>query len=124
MRKHLLWTIAALTLSAPALANEGHHEEGKAAGQTVTVKGEVLDMTCYIDHQAMGAKHAACAKTCIESGLPVGLKGEDGKTYLLVGQHKPINKQLAPYAAKVITVQGKFVSRDGFHMIENAEVVQ
>ncbi|OGR91909.1 MAG: hypothetical protein A2992_08195 [Elusimicrobia bacterium RIFCSPLOWO2_01_FULL_59_12] len=113
-------------LCAPAIALEGHHQEGKeaAAGQTVTVKGEVLDMACYIDHHAMGAKHADCAKTCIESGLPVGIKGEDGMTYLLIGEHKPINKQLIPYASKTITVKGKFVSRDGFNMIENVEIVK
>jgi hypothetical protein len=94
------------------------------AAEEVTVKGEVLDMVCYLDHGASGEKHAACAKTCIESGTPVGLKGEDGKVYLLVGEHKPLNKELAAHAAKTITVKGKLVSRDGINMIENAEVVK
>jgi type 1 fimbria pilin len=89
---------------------------------TVTVKGEVLDMACYLDHGAHGEKHAQCAATCIESGLPVGIKGEDGKTYLLIGEHKPLNSTLAQYAGKTITVKGKFVSRDGINMIENAEI--
>ena len=115
-------------LARNTIAHEGHHDEGQEAlsgkAQTVTVKGEVLDMACYIDHNATGAKHADCAKTCIESGLPVGIKGEDGKTYLLIGEHKPINKLLTPYAAKTITVRGKAVSRDGFNMIENAEIVK
>jgi hypothetical protein len=89
---------------------------------TVTVKGEVLDMACYLDHGAHGEKHAQCAATCIESGLPVGIKGEDGKTYLLIGEHKPLNKTLAGYAGKTITVKGKLASRDGINMIENAEI--
>jgi type 1 fimbria pilin len=92
------------------------------ADSTVTVKGEVLDMACYLDHGAHGEKHAQCAATCIESGLPVGIKGEDGKTYLLIGEHKPLNSTLAQYAGKTITVKGKFVSRDGINMIENAEI--
>ena len=103
-----------------------HHVAAAPAGQsqTVTVKGEVLDMVCYIDHNATGKKHAACAKTCIESGLPVGLKGEDGKTYLLVGEHKPLNKELAAYAAQTITVRGKLAGRDGILMLENVEIVK
>jgi hypothetical protein len=94
----------------------------RAADEQVTVKGEVLDMVCYLDHGAHGEKHAQCAATCIESGMPVGIKGEDGKTYLLVGEHKPLNKTLAAYAGKTITVKGKLASRDGINMIENAEI--
>ena len=88
----------------------------------VTVKGEVLDMACYLDHGAHGDKHAKCASACIESGLPVGIKGEDGKTYLLIGEHKPLNKTLAEYGGKTITVKGKLATRDGINMIENAEI--
>jgi hypothetical protein len=94
----------------------------RAAGEQVTVKGEVLDMACYLDHGAHGEKHAECAATCISSGLPVGIKGEDGRTYLLIGEHKPLNSVLAEYAGKTITVKGKLVSRDGISMIENAEI--
>ncbi|MGA2604058.1 MAG: hypothetical protein ABSG14_07505 [Verrucomicrobiia bacterium] len=92
------------------------------ADSAVTVKGEVLDMACYLDHGAHGEKHAGCAAKCIESGLPVGIKSEDGKTYLLIGEHKPLNSELAQYAGKTITVKGKLVSRDGINMIENAEI--
>ena len=95
-----------------------------ASDQTVTVKGEVIDMVCYTDSGASGKDHADCAKTCISAGLPVGLKGEDGKVYLLIGDHKPMNKELAKYAAQTITVKGKGVSRDGVNMIENAEIVK
>ena len=92
--------------------------------EAVSVTGEVLDMACYLDHGAHGEKHAECAKTCIESGLPVGIKDKDGKVYLIIGEHKPLNKELAAYAAKTITVKGKLVSRDGISMIANAEIVK
>ena len=95
-----------------------------ASDQNVTVKGEVVDMVCYTDSGASGKDHADCAKTCISEGLPVGLKGEDGKVYLLIGDHKPMNKELVEYAAKTITVKGKGVSRDGVNMIENAEILK
>ena len=104
----------AAVVSAAAPAND----------QTVTVKGEVIDMVCYTDSGKSGKDHADCAKVCISSGLPVGLKGEDGKVYLLVGEHKPMNDELAKYAAQIISVRGKEVSRDGVNMIENAEIVR
>ena len=66
-----------------------------ATPAVVSVTGEVLDMACYLDHGAHGEKHAECAKTCIESGLPVGIKSSDGKVYLVIGEHKPLNKELA-----------------------------
>ena len=130
MKRLVLTSVLGMGLAVAGFAHEGHHDEGKEAlkgeqtAQTVTVKGEVVDMACYIDHKATGAEHADCAKTCITSGLPVGLKGQDGKTYLLIGEHKPLNSMLAQYAAKTITVKGKVVSRDGFNMIENAEIVK
>jgi len=117
---------AALFAASPIIAHEGHkHQDKEAVGETkqeVTVKGEVLDMACYLDHNATGEKHADCAKKCINSSLPVGIKGDGGKTYLLIGEHKPLNSELAQYAAKTITVKGKLSSRDGINMIENAEI--
>ena len=52
----------------------------------------------------------------------MGIKGEEGKTYRLTGEHKTLNAELAQYAAKTITVKGKSTSRDGINMIENAEI--
>ncbi len=92
------------------------------AADTQTVKGEVVDLMCYLDHGAKGAGHAGCAKTCIKSGGPVGLLTENNQLYLLVGEHKPANKELESYAAKTITVKGKVVERDGMKMVENAEI--
>src|SRR5438309_10071712 len=111
-----IWTV---------ITHEGQEHDEKdelASGETKKISGEVIDMACYVDHNATGEKHADCAKKCITSGLPVGLKADDGKTYLLIGEHKPLNSELAQYAAKTITVKGKLSLRDGINMIENAEI--
>lgn len=129
---YLLTVVLAATGMLAGTAVRAHEHEHDAAAQkpaavatdSVTVTGEVLDMACYIDHNATGEKHASCAKTCIESGLPVGIKSADGKVYLVIGEHKPINKQLAQYAAKTITVKGKLVTRDGISMLANVEIVK
>jgi hypothetical protein len=122
MKKLVAFSVAVVVASLIAAWTVQAEEHKHDAGSEVTVKGEVLDMACYLDHGAKGEKHAQCAATCIESGLPVGIKGEDGKTYLLIGDHKPLNKQLAEHAGKTITVKGKLVSRDGINMIANAEI--
>lgn len=90
--------------------------------ETQTIQGEVVDLMCYLDHGAKGEKHAGCAKTCIQSGGPVGILTKENQLYLVIGDHKPMNDKLAPLAAKTITLKGKVVERDGMKMIENAEI--
>ena len=123
MKSRLGIAAAAVFAASSLIAHEGHDEkEGSAAGEAKKITGEVVDMACYVDHNATGEKHADCAKKCITSGLPVGLRTDDGKVYLLIGEHKPLNSELAQYAAKKITVEGKIASRDGVNMIENAVI--
>src|SRR5436305_8511298 len=114
--------IAALAVSPLAIAQEHEHDADAAASKEVT--GEVVDMMCYVDHNAVGEKHGqSCGAKCIRSGGPVGIISE-GKAYLVVGEHKPINNQLAEYCGKNITVKGKVAERGGIAMIENAEIVK
>jgi hypothetical protein len=114
--------VAALAISPLAVAQE--HEHGKDAAASKEVTGEVVDMMCYVDHNAVGEKHGqACGAKCIKSGGPAGIVSE-GKAYLVVGEHKPINDQLAEYCGKNITVKGKIAERGGIAMIENAEIVK
>jgi hypothetical protein len=115
---------AAALLFLPFAASAAMDSTAGAKGGEVTVTGEVLDMACYLDHGAAGAKHAGCATKCIKSGLPVGLKTAEGKTYLLIGDHMPANDELAEFAAKNITVRGKLVERDGISALENIEIVK
>ena len=100
-----------------------HEKDGVDAGASKTVTGEVVDLMCYIDHNATGDKHAECAAKCIKGGGPVGIVS-DGKSYLLVGEHKPMNDELAEFAGKTITVKGKLAERGGLTMIENTEIVK
>ena len=94
----------------------------EASGEAQTIKGEVVDMMCYLDHGAKGDKHKGCATKCIEGGGPIGLLTEDNKIYLVVGDHKPLNTQLAAKAAQTVTLKGKVVEKHGMKMIENAEL--
>jgi hypothetical protein len=114
--------IAALACAPMAIAQE--HEHGGDAAGSKEVTGEGVDMMCYVDHNAVGEKHGqSCGAKCIKSGGPVGIVSE-GKAYLVVGEHKPINDQLAEYCGKNITVKGKLAERGGIAMLENAEIVK
>jgi hypothetical protein len=42
----------------------------------------------------------------------------------VVGDHKPMNEQLAEFAGKTITVTGKLVTNGGIPLLENAEIVK
>jgi hypothetical protein len=114
---------ASLVLSPLAIAHEDHDKEKLAAASEKTLTGEIVDLMCYADHNATGEKHASCAATCIKGGGPVAILS-DGKAYLVVGDHKPMNEQLAEYAGKTITLKGKLASNGGIPMLENAEIVK
>src|SRR5439155_804545 len=69
--------IAALAVSPLAVAQEQHGAD-TAASKEVT--GEVVDMMCYVDHNAVGEKHGqACGAKCVKSGGPVGIRS-DGRS--------------------------------------------
>jgi hypothetical protein len=109
--------------AAPLAFAADNGKDSLDAASTKEVTGEVVDMMCYVDHNAMGAKHASCAEKCIKGGGPVGIVS-DGKAYLVVGAHKPMNDELAEYAGKTITLRGKMANNGGVTMLENAEIVK
>src|SRR5262245_60111642 len=114
--------LGAFAIAPLAIAEEHQHGGDAAASKEVT--GEVVDMMCYVDHNAVGEKHGqSCGAKCIKSGGPVGIVS-DGQAYLVVGEHKPMNDQLAEYCGKTITLKGKMAERGGIAMIENAEIVK
>jgi hypothetical protein len=118
--------IASFATAPLALAHDPaeHGKENLSAGAEKTVTGEIVDMMCYVDHNAVGEVHGqSCGAKCIKGGGPVGIVS-DGKAYLVVGEHKPMNDQLAEYCGKMVTLKGKTAERGGIAMLENAEVVK
>ena len=107
------------SLALPALSLGA---EAKADDATQTIKGEIVDLMCYLDHGAKGEKHKGCATKCIESGGPVGLLTADDQLYLVIGDHAPMNKELSAKAAQTVTLKGKVVERNGIKRIEKAEL--
>ncbi len=116
--------IASFVTAPLALAHDEHGKDKLDAAPEKTVTGEIVDMMCYVDHNAIGESHGqSCGAKCIKGGGPVGIVS-DGKAYLVVGEHKPINDELAEYCGKTVTLKGKMAERGGIALLENAEIVK
>jgi len=57
-----------------------------------------------------------------QGGGPVGPLTADNQLYLVIGDHQPMNEELAAKAAQTVTLKGKVVERNGVKMIENAQI--
>jgi hypothetical protein len=114
--------IATGVSSALAQANHEHAHNMEHMGQAkeVTLKGEVLDLYCYMKHpmDGQGPDHAKCAKMCMSKGLPIGFLS-DGTVYLLLGkEHEPIANDVMDFAGKQSVLTGTLIEHDGVKSIE------
>ena len=53
-------------------------------GKLVTVVGEIVDVSCYLQLGKHGTKHRDCGQKCLKNGQPIGLLTKDGTLYLLM----------------------------------------
>jgi hypothetical protein len=59
-------------------------------GKIVTMVGEIVDYSCYLQLGKHGTKHRDCGQKCLKNGMPIGLLTKDGKLYLLMEEeHDP-----------------------------------
>ena len=103
--------------------HEGAHAEGKK-GNLEAISGEIIDLSCYVDHRAKGMGHKACATSCAKKGLPMGILTDDDQIYLLVEDHEKSNayKAIITKAAQVITVHGRIVDMGGLKALLVADI--
>ena len=83
--------------------------------KTETVKGEVVDQTCYMkDHKQVGAAHKECAETCAKKGAPMALLTSDGKLYQITGGLAADNNaKLVPHITHTVEITGDVAEKDG-----------
>ena len=109
-------SIAAMAL-VPVTALAGGENE-------VTLKGEVLDLACYISHDSHGEEHSGCAVKCVKGGQPMGLKAEDGTVYVLFADHGDASayEKAKEHAGTVVQISGLVSDRAGVKGITVHEV--
>ena len=110
-------------------ANEGTHQEGSHSqdgekNEQQTVTGEVVDLSCYLDHKAKGPGHKKCAIACAKKGLPIGILTKSNSLYLLIENHDNAKayKEAIEHAAETVTVKGKVYNQGGVQAIRVSEL--
>jgi hypothetical protein len=59
-------------------------------GKEISVVGEIVDFSCYLQLGKHGEAHRACGQKCVQNGQPIGLLAKDGTLYVLMPEeHDP-----------------------------------
>ena len=115
MMKRASWFVALLLLVF-TVALAAQEKEKKKSEKEVTLKGEVVDVACYINHGAKGEKHAECAEACAKAGGALGILTADGKLYvsLIPDNHESgPNASLMDHIAHQVEAKGFVRSKGG-----------
>jgi hypothetical protein len=88
-------------------------------GDTMSIKGEVIDLWCYLEGGDHGAEHKDCAVSCAKAGNPIGILTEKGQIYIAMGMkdHQPGREVLISKMADTVTVEGTVVKKGGVQVI-------
>lgn len=95
------------------------------SGHDITLVGEVVDISCYMQLGKHGAKHRSCGQKCVQNGEPVGLVTKDGTLYMLMPEeHDPrrdggvdIKTAGAQYMGEIIKVNGTETRIEGYRAV-------
>ena len=94
-------------------------------GKPVTVVGEVVDFSCYIQLGKHGDKHRSCGQKCVQNGQPIGLLTQDGSLYMLMPEeHDPrrdggvdAKASASDHMGHIVEVNGTEASVGGYKAI-------
>ena len=98
------------SITTVASSIEGKPQDGKA----VSIVGEIIDLSCYLQVGKHGDKHRGCGQKCVANGQPVGLLQEDGSVYMLIDEEHDqrrdgltdFRKQAIEHMAHIVRVNG------------------
>ena len=94
-------------------------------GKEVTMTGEIIDFSCYLQIGKHGEKHRACGQKCFNNGQPIGLLTEDGSVYMLMDEEHDqrrdgqtdFRKSATEHAAHIMEVTGTMTQHAGVKAI-------
>lgn len=92
-------------------------QEAAAAPDSVTITGQVVDVTCYTLKGASGAAHKQCAQACADKGMTLGILS-NGTIYIPLGTGDTPNTKLREFAESQVKVTGMHRLKNGVHTIE------
>jgi hypothetical protein len=108
--------VIALFAAAPVAA-QGMGQA--AAGEKMTITGQVVDVSCYTLNGASGAGHRECAQVCADKGIALGILS-NGTVYIPLGSGmaNAMNPKLREHAERQVRVTGTHRFTNGVHTIE------
>ena len=94
-------------------------------GKPVTVTGEIVDVSCYLQLSKRGPGHVACGAGCLRNGQPIGLLTPNGRLYLVMAEeHDPrrggtvsVREYFADRVGQTATVTGLVATRGGYYAL-------
>lgn len=94
-------------------------------GKPISVVGEIIDMSCYLQLGKHGEKHVSCGKKCLQSNQPIGVLTKDGTVYMLMDEeHDPrrdgqttLRQAAIDHLGHIMEVNGTETSHGGFKAI-------
>ena len=118
MKRHIWLLALAVSVGMLISTYADLRVNGQAPDTTVTtLKGEVVDMHCFVTRhggEGRGAAHAGCANGCLARGVTADFVASDGKVYLLFDEKPfPVKDKIAGLAGKPVSITGVVVERDG-----------
>src|SRR3989454_12395050 len=111
--------LCVISVAVVALVLTVRTANAQPKGEEVTVKGEVIDLWCYLEGGDHGADHKQCAVECAKAGNPIGLLTEKGDIYVMMGikDHQPGREVLIDKMADTVTVEGTLVKKGGVQVV-------
>jgi hypothetical protein len=110
-----------MALTAPAFA------------RTETIKGQIVDESCYkmdkanagVDHKMPKGDTKDCAIGCAKAGQPMAILTSDGKVYEIAGglaANK--NAKIVPHVGHTVEVTGDVMDHGGGKMMISADALK
>ena len=93
--------------------------QAQPKGPAVTIKGEAVDLWCYMEGGDRGPAKKECAIACAKAGNPIGIVDAKGTVYLAAGleDHQPARDLLIDKMNEPVEVTGTLVKKGGAQMI-------
>jgi hypothetical protein len=93
--------------------------EAQPKGERATIKGEVVDLWCYLEGGDRGPAKKDCATACAKAGNPIGILDAKGNLFVAAGlkDHQPAQSLLLNKMSDQVTVTGTLVKTGGVQMI-------
>lgn len=106
---------------ATTASSSGHAASAMTTKVTPkTMKGEIVDPQCWIQHDGRGTAHAGCALACAKSGQTLAfLDDKTGILYQLLAESHSAdpNEKWYGFVGKPVIVKGDVMGRGGMNAI-------